>query len=76
MSGMAQQYAIRAHPLLFSRREDLMAEEREVTQKIERKNDVFGNPKEEKTTTTEKREDKGLFGSKEKTTTVERKEEE
>ncbi len=53
-----------------------MAEEKKVTEiKTERKNDFFGNPKEEKTTTTEKTKDDTFGDRKERTTTIERKEE-
>ena len=52
-----------------------MAEEKKVTEtKTERKNDFFGNPKEEKTTTTEKTKD-STFADRKTTTAVERKEE-
>jgi hypothetical protein len=53
-----------------------MAEEKKITEtKTERKNDFFGNPKEEKTTTTEKTKDNTFGDRKETSTTVERKEE-
>ena len=54
-----------------------MAEERKITEtETETKNDVFGNPKEQKSVTTEKKEESGLFGTKETETKIERKDEE
>jgi hypothetical protein len=50
-----------------------MAEEKKIEETTETKKDLFGNPKEQKTTRTEEKE--GVFGDREeKTTTVERKE--
>ena len=48
-----------------------MAEEKRIEQTTETKKDLFGNPKEQKTTVTEKKE--GVFGDREEKTTVERK---
>ncbi|HUJ12977.1 MAG TPA: hypothetical protein VL284_04225 [Thermoanaerobaculia bacterium] len=49
-----------------------MAEEKKITETTETKKDLFGNPKEQKTTRSEKKE--GVFGDREVKTTVEEKE--
>ena len=54
-----------------------MSDEKRTTEtKTKTKSDFLGNPKEQKSVTTEKKEESGLFGTKETETKIERKDEE